>query len=291
MPKLDYLRRSIGNQFKASRFCCPNCGSSASRLIERKHIITQLRRCESCELLFRTPTDDPASNQAFYESKYSQGFTTDMPMDAELERLKETHFSDTNRDYYYYIQVLQDLGLPQGAAIFDYGCSWGYGSYQLASAGFNVVSFEIAPTRRKYAQQKFDLHVVEDMETAAATLQGTFDCFFSAHVLEHVPAPAQVLKFALRLLKTGGLFVSFTPNGSAEAKAVSPNWSKVWGEVHPNFLDDQFLDKAFRKSPRSIGSSPVPKAFLPEDVSLRQVNALTNAELFFAARKIANTWA
>ena len=214
-----------------------------------------------------------------------------MPGDDNLERLKESRFSGTEKDYSYYIGVLQDLGLPQGAAIFDYGCSWGYGSYQFGLAGFKVVSFEIAPTRRKYAAQKLDVRVVDDMETAAATLQGTFDCFFSAHVLEHVPAPALVFKYALSLLRPGGLFVSFVPNGSMEYRAMAVNWNKVWGEVHPNFLDDQFLDKAFRKSPRSIGSSPVSNASLPEDVTLRRVNSLNNVELFFAARKIADTWA
>ncbi len=269
----------------------PNCGSMASRLIQRKNIITQLRRCTSCELLFRTPTDDPASNLAFYESKYAQGFTTETPLDADLKRLKESQFSGTEKDYSYYIRVLQDLGLPPGAAIFDYGCSWGYGSYQFGSAGFNVVSFEIAPTRRKYARQKLGVHVIEDMEIAATTLQGTFDCFFSSHVLEHVPSPAQAFKYALRLLRTGGLFVSFTPNGSSEHRAASLNWKKLWGEVHPNFLDDQFLDNAFKKSPRSVGSSPVSEALLPEDASLCRMNSLSDSELFFAARKIADAWA
>lgn len=290
MSRFDYLRRSLANQFSKSRLSCPNCGSMESRLVQRKYLVTQLRRCGKCGLLYRTPTDDPGLNQTFYESDYAQGFTTEMPSDRELTRLKESLFAGTEKDYSYYTRVLKDLGLPQGAHIFDYGCSWGYGSYQFSSAGFEVVSFEIAPTRKEYARQKLGVHVVNDMETACVTMAGKFDCFFSAHVLEHVPSPAQAMKYALRLLRTGGIFVSFTPNGSSEHQAASVDWKKLWGEVHPNFLDDQFLNKAFSKSPRSVGSSPVTNASLPKDASLRRVNSLDSSELFFAARKSADTW-
>ena len=291
MQKASYLWHSLAAQFTTARFRCPNCGGRSSVVVDRKYLITQLRRCETCQLMFRTPTDDPETNLSFYENEYVQGLTTACPSDATLAEMKRSNFVATEMNYSYYISVLIELGLESGSVVFDYGCSWGYGSYQLAQAGFDVVSFEVAPSRRRYAREKLDVRTVDDMDSAANELAGCFDCFFSAHVLEHVPAPAQAFKHAWRLLKPGGLFVSFTPNGSDANRAVAPNWSKLWGKIHPNFIDEMFLDRSFRLSPRVIGSSPVVNASIPEDRTLGYLNKVDGNELFFAARKNGDAWA
>ena len=137
----------------------------------------------------------------------------DDPSDAALAELKQSKFSGTEKCYSYYIGVLIQLGMKPGCSIFDYGCSWDYGSYQLSQAGFEVMSFEVAPTRRRYAHEKLGVRTVDDMDLAATDRPDQFDCFFSAHVLEHVPSPAKSFNYAMRLLKRDGLFVSFTPNG------------------------------------------------------------------------------
>jgi SAM-dependent methyltransferase len=240
--------------------------------------------------MFRTPTDDPSKNLLFYENEYEQGFTTDLPSDATLVEMKRTNFVGTENCYSYYIDVLTKLELKPGNRVFDYGCSWGYGSYQLAQAGFDVVSFEVAPRRSSYACEKLDVRTINEMDRGVNDFSGYFDCFFSAHVIEHVPSPAEAFSYAMRLLKRGGLFVSFTPNGCAAHRAVSPHWSKAWGEVHPNFIDDIFLDNSFKRSPRAVGSSPVLNASLPTQIELKRLNNLDGAELFFAARKSSNAW-
>ena len=71
---------------------------------------------------------------------------------------------------------------------------------------------------------------------------------------------------------------------------ILPNWSKLWGEVHPNFIGDIFLDSSFKRSPRAVGSSPVINASLPEEAELTHLNKLDGVELFFAARKSGGTW-
>jgi SAM-dependent methyltransferase len=290
MAKLTYLKRCLAVQFQSARFRCPNCGGSKNRQVDSKLLITQLRRCEDCELLFRTPTDDPALNAQFYEEDYSQGFTSDTPSDTALAQLKQSNFAGTEKDYSYYIDVLSQLGLRPGDKLFDYGCSWGYGSYQLGKAGFDVTSFEVARTRSRYAEEKLQVRVVQDMERATQSLAGQFDCFFSAHVIEHVPSPERTFEFASRLLKANGLFVSFTPNGSEGYRSKSDHWKKLWGEVHPNLIDDVFLDHSFSQVPRCIGSSPISGASVGNNAQLKRLNELGTEELFFAARKTGQAW-
>jgi 2-polyprenyl-3-methyl-5-hydroxy-6-metoxy-1,4-benzoquinol methylase len=291
LARLAYFLRSLRNQFTPDRFHCPNCGSEHSTLLDRKFLVTQLRRCAQCRLMFRTPTDDLVTNFNFYENEYEQGFTTDTPSDAALAELKRTKFAGTQPDYYsYYIHVLTQLGLKPGARVFDYGCSWGYGSYQLAEAGFQVCAFEIAPGRSRYAREKLHVQMVDDMDCAALDLAARFDCFFSAHVLEHLPSIAQSFDYAMRLLKPHGLFVSFTPNGSESFRAASPSdWHTLWSEAHPNLIDDAFLDRSFQLSPRAVGSSPVSNASLPDKPQIRRLNKVDGCELFFAARKNGET--
>jgi SAM-dependent methyltransferase len=286
MRKLVYLGRCFRAQFQRARFVCPNCGGADNTVVSRKLLLTSLRRCATCNLLFRTPTDDPSCNLNYYEQEYSQGFTTDMPSDDALASLVANNF-DGEKSWAYYNNVLKRLGLKKGARIFDFGCSWGYGSYQMVKAGYYVLAFEIAPTRRKYAEEKLSVPTVADMEEAVRDpkLVGTFDCFFSSHVLEHVPSPSKVFRFADALLRSGGLFVSFTPNGSEPAKRRFPEWEKWWGEVHPNFIDDRFLDHSFHHLPRVVGSSPVGQIEFPSRAEMHHLNQLSGAELFFSARK------
>ena len=290
MSKLSYLARSTAHHWAPARNACPNCGSLASTLVQRKFAVTALRRCDECLLMFRTPTDTPQESETFYNEDYTQGFTTEVPSADELRRLKDTNFAGTTRDYSEYIGVLRQLHVPTGARLFDFGCSWGYGSYQLARAGYEVRSFEISRPRRAYAHTHLGVNVIPDWAAfAEGDGRGWADVFFSAHVLEHVPSPSQVIASARKMLKPGGLFVMFAPNGMAMARASDPvGWNHHWGEVHPNFIDDRFLAREFAFDSYLIASSPV--AISADDVAHlsgaggRIIPPASGSELFIAAR-------
>jgi len=287
MKKFSYLVRSIGKQFFSTRYVCPNCGNPLSRLVARKYVVTQLRRCCSCFLMYRTPSDAPGNEAEAYEHDYASGFTTELPTAEQLKSYKKSDFQGTEKDYAYYVSVLQGLGLEHGAHVFDFGCSWGYGSYQLQKAGFRTTAFEIAPTRRHYAETNLGVNCVGDMDRCVddSTHAGQYDCFFSAHVIEHVLAPAKIFEYARKLLRPGGLFLAFTPNGSETYRIRSQNWMRSWGQVHPNLIDEIFLNASFCTSPRAVGSSPICNIRLPVDSQWINVGPMDGSELVFAARR------
>ena len=72
-----------------------------------------------------------------------------MPSEETLAGLLKNNFSD-EKYWAYYNDVLRRLGLQPVARIFDFGCSWGYGSSQMLKAGYSIVAFEIATTRRRF---------------------------------------------------------------------------------------------------------------------------------------------
>jgi 2-polyprenyl-3-methyl-5-hydroxy-6-metoxy-1,4-benzoquinol methylase len=183
-------------------------------------------------------------NAVFYQTDYSQGFTTEMPSDSELQALLTNRFQGNEKDYSVYIAMLAALGCKPGQSVLDFGCSWGYGSWQIKQAGYKVVGFEISGPRCDYARYKLGIDAHDKRQDISG--DRTFDIFFSAHVLEHVPSVADTIAFARQKLKPGGLFVGFTPNGSMAFKKKCPiSWRKLWGLVHPNFLDDIYCQRTF----------------------------------------------
>jgi 2-polyprenyl-3-methyl-5-hydroxy-6-metoxy-1,4-benzoquinol methylase len=212
--------------------------------------------------LFRTPTTTPEENEAFYQMEYKQGFTSDVPGDAELHMLLTSKFVGHEKDYATYIAILRALGVKPGQSILDFGCSWGYGSWQLKQAGYNVVGFEISSLRSEYARVKLLVDATDELERIGP--DGSFDVFFSAHVLEHLPNLADTIAFAKRKLKPDGLFIGFTPNGSAGFRQLAPaNWRQIWGLVHPNLLDDVYYRRTF---PKCLLASP---PYVPADLGQR----------------------
>jgi 2-polyprenyl-3-methyl-5-hydroxy-6-metoxy-1,4-benzoquinol methylase len=252
--KSKYLWRSLGKHFSTARFECPNCGGKRAEIVDRKAFVTSLRRCLQCELLFRTPTTSETENAQYYQQEYDQGFTTQIPSESRLKELTATEFKGSDKDYSGYLMVLAALGLKPGQRILDFGCSWGYGAWQLQNAGYEVQAFEISKPRCNFARSTLGLNAVDDVKT----LQGPFDCFFSAHVLEHVPRIGEVIGLAQRTVGIGGLFVAFTPNGSEINRRRNPvGWHRRWGLVHPQLLDEHFVQRNVVTEPYLLASNPV----------------------------------
>lgn len=253
--KIKYLATCIRKQYAHEGFSCPSCGHSDSVGVDRKYLVTALRRCKHCQLLFRTPTTTSEENASFYQKKYTQNFVTDLPSDEQLETYISRGFLDTERDYSTYIDIVRRANGTNGNKVFDFGCSWGYGSWQFRQRGFEVESFEISASRAEFAKNKLGLKV----HSSLSEVSGPFDIFFSSHVLEHVPSVKEAIDFGFSILKPGGLFVAVTPNGSADFRKKSPGaWHKLWGLVHPNFLDDIFYRSIFVGNPIFLSSDPYP---------------------------------
>jgi hypothetical protein len=145
--RFQYFAWAAGTLLTGRNRCCPACYGTDTSLIKRKYLFTSLWHCASCDLRFRVPKDDPLRSAEFYQEEYTQGFTTDCPPDTVLASLIATKFADAERDFRSYVEVLRAAGLRPGDAILDFGCSWGYGSWQLREAGFNVYSYEISKPR------------------------------------------------------------------------------------------------------------------------------------------------
>ena len=282
--RLDYFlwafKRSLQGGSAANT--CPACGGSENTIVQRKYGVTALRECGTCWLRFRTPKDDPGAAETFYvDEVYKQGFTTDLPTDGELQAMLANRFAGTEKDFSYRLSVLAAAELKPGARLLDFGCSWGYGSWQMRQAGFEVFSYEIGRERARYAKERLQCNLVTDL----TTLDGTIDCFFSSHVIEHLPNPRILFDAAEKALRPGGLLVCFAPNGAAERqKKNSGEYHQNWGKVHPLMLTPKFLKgeadrRGFEQS--FVFGSTVTAA----DVQARRDGNLEGDEVLMLARR------
>ena len=164
--KFKYLLICLKKFLTKKGLDCPSCKSNKNLIVDKKYFTTSLKRCENCMLLYRTPTTTIEENKHFYQEEYTQGFTTDCPNDDKLNELISNNFRNTEKDYSKIIEILNILDLKSNtnvSSLFDYGCSWGYGSYQLKKI-FNVKSYEISAPRAKYARDKLGVNIINESE-------------------------------------------------------------------------------------------------------------------------------
>jgi 2-polyprenyl-3-methyl-5-hydroxy-6-metoxy-1,4-benzoquinol methylase len=226
---------------------CPACQSDNVRFVHRKYLVTSLHECQCCHIRFRVPKETSGRAKKLYTKEtYTQGFTTDLPSPTELNALIQTNFAGTEKNFDGYIAVLKSV-LSDGARILDFGSSWGYGSWQMQRAGFDVYSYEVGEQRAAYAKEHLGCKTVTDL----STLYGTIDCLFSSHVIEHLPNPGILLDEAQKLLVPGGYFICYCPNGNP-ALENEKSYHNVWGKVHPLFLTPGFMAWAVEKNKLSL---------------------------------------
>ncbi|PPS42780.1 hypothetical protein B1A85_13800 [Chroococcidiopsis sp. TS-821] len=240
-------------------------------------MVTDLRRCENCNLLFRTPTTTEEESIEFYQNTYKQGFTTDLPSDIQLQDLLNKKLVNTEKDYSKWIKILDLLGGVPQQRLLDYGCSWGYGSWQFREAGYGVTAFEISKPRCLYAKEKLGI----DAKNSLSEIQGEFDIIFSPHVIEHLPSVSNYLTFAKNHLHPGGILDTVCPNGSEKFRDLNlKNYSKFWGLVHLQLPDEKFHTKYFGETNLLITSEPYNLSlFRNWDKSSLCLGDLTGSEL------------
>jgi SAM-dependent methyltransferase len=188
-------------------------------------------QCRKCLLIYRWPCDSVEENRSYYQKRYTAGVATHLPDAPAIAEMKAKCFRGyPNLDLSAKIQVLKALKVS--GRVLDYGCSWGYGVYQLAAEGFDAVGFEISEPRADYGRRNLGVRIVTDQSQLLKMGGARFDAVFSNHVLEHLPALSRSLDLFRNLLVPGGVTVNVLPNFTWLAANSGPEW--LWiGEHTP----------------------------------------------------------
>jgi 2-polyprenyl-3-methyl-5-hydroxy-6-metoxy-1,4-benzoquinol methylase len=266
MGKSAFLLNSVKKRIQRQEPSCPYCNSAATKRIQRKKIIVQLRRCEVCSLMFRYPKDDEIENKGFYQKNYKQETVTELPEKKDLPDHIADRFAHVGRDLTEHLSVINAV-IP-GGRILDYGCSWGYCVYQFREHGYDAIGFEISKARVEYGREMLGLDLTHDIGTLP---DESFDAIYSAHVLEHIPNPAVSFGQFKRLLKPGGKLFLFVPNCASEpARRLGVGWGPMINEKHVLALSAEFFHRNLSTYGFSAmyGSSPHKEKPVPYHLDL-----------------------
>lgn len=285
MRRLKFLQRVLLNYTTNQR--CPYCDSRNTRVVGRKYGVLQLRHCSICDLRFRWPKETAGFLEGFYQKSYKEtGFTTDLPDRMVLDEYIANGFAGSPKDFSASIGVLKTI-LPHGR-ILDFGCSWGYGVYQLNRAGYETVGFEISRPRAELGRRELHVEVIDSLHSLGSLPDASFDGIYASHVLEHLQSLKDVFKLFARILKPDGVAMILVPNcGGDLARQLGTKWGPMINEKHTLALDGSFFLKnlpqfGFGVCAFSDPYDPVAiESALIDETSLPQVGA----ELMVLARR------
>jgi SAM-dependent methyltransferase len=227
-------------------------------------------------LRYRFPSDSEVFNYQYYQDSYVQpGLTTDLPAMDELSILMRTKFANTEKDFSMFNSILELAShhLERKLNILDYGANWGYTCYQFEQLPIvqAAYAFELSQPRRAYGEKYLAINYVSDPRE----LKASVDVVFSSHVIEHMSNPAKFKEFADVVLKADGIIILTCPNGSDSARMRNLSWSKLWGEVHPNYISDHFLLNLFADYNGMVGDEGMLSAAIDLN-SLFSISMLSN---------------
>jgi 2-polyprenyl-3-methyl-5-hydroxy-6-metoxy-1,4-benzoquinol methylase len=112
-------------------------------------------------------------------------------------------------------EMIQRIGLEQGARFIDVGCGTGWTSLFLAEAGFEPLGVDLVPANIEVARARAERwssrarFTVADMETL--DIEGPFDAALLFDALHHVHRQAETLRAIGRLLEPSGWLLLAEP--------------------------------------------------------------------------------
>lgn len=233
-------------------------------------------RCSNpiCGLMWLNPMPIEEDLYLAYQKYYTHAFATNRKSSL-FSRIKSTHqalhfnhpIKESSSAYQFLSKLLSKLDffkesmdypliffkdLPHGK-LLELGVGSGETLKQFSDWGWQAEGLDFDPEAVKACALR-GLKVRQGDLHSQKIANETFDAIFSAHVMEHVPNPIELITEGLRVLKPGGLFVAVTPNGKS---ALHSLFKKDWRGLEPPRHLHIFTKEALLSAAKQAGFSKV----------------------------------
>ncbi len=143
------------------------------------------------------------------ESYYAHYYRDTLGLPDWRERVQERLNCRKDGDYTRWLNGQVDL---PGKRALDVGCSAGGLVLAMGLRGADAVGLEPDREAVRVASRRIPGRVVRGVGQALPFREGAFDVITLMSVLEHTPAPAEILREAVRVLRPGGRLWLTVPN-------------------------------------------------------------------------------
>lgn len=243
---------------------CPACGSKSryqQPLVCFDHVTKilddqwALHRCADCESLYLDPRPDAESLPMAYENYYTHAADDERPATSGVVGLLWSAIHGyLNRRFglkrkpaaawgYWLLQLLPPLRLkldyygrhlfadryPARGQLLDVGCGNGAFLERAKEMGWSTVGIDMDPKAVEFCR-KNGLNVFEGTLTQSPDdWKSSFEIVTLRHCIEHVQNPAEYLRIAYEMLKTGGEIWIAWPNTKSLGLVF---FEEAWAELH-----------------------------------------------------------
>jgi len=158
--------------------------------------------------------------------------------------------------------------------LLELGCGSGAALQFMQEQGWKAVGLDFDEGAVSNARSK-GLDVRQGQLAAQGFADESFDAVVMSHVIEHVPAPVDLLAECRRILKKGGVLVALTPNArSTVHKHYGPNWRGLGTPRHLQiFTRNSLADIAGRAGYAHVETFTSMNGFVYQDLASAELAA------------------
>jgi 2-polyprenyl-3-methyl-5-hydroxy-6-metoxy-1,4-benzoquinol methylase len=280
---------------------CLDCGgtlqSSITGLCDTRFGVEEnyeVRCCNACGLKQIFPVPESTKLQRLYETHYNFGGEKE----TSYTRMRDSFLASFW--YRVWLQLDGDASFHSRKGtgrLLDIGCNEGRSMKIFARNGFHVTGLELNEQAASVA--RFSGFTVKTCKLAEYEPAALYDVVVLSNVLEHSPAPRQMLQDAARVLKAGGEVWISCPNSKSWQRFF---FGRAWINWHVPFhishfsagLLDRWFDSAgcYRVTSRQVSpaawlaSSLLVSAFFRRGKPTRQLRSAILFPLTMALGKL-----
>ncbi|OGV21413.1 MAG: hypothetical protein A2X47_07550 [Lentisphaerae bacterium GWF2_38_69] len=197
--------------------------------------------CPNCKLIYANPQYTSQELVEIYKQLY---YNEDNTFKRDNRIVEQNHnsilYSTTLRDLIKrHPQLRNNPKTSIKNRVLDYGCGPGYFLNECRKFGFEVIGIEFSEYAAKYAQEKLDLDVRIDPDSALNNLPDNYFQLITAwSVLEHTRHPKEVLAKLIAKLTPDGILCLTVPNLACWRHFLEHNkWFNITNPTHLVFFN------------------------------------------------------
>lgn len=216
---------------------CPLCANETILKCDKwtgyqEPTVFSIYHCSNCNTAFSMLRCDTTKlyDLIYNNSSHLPGYSEYLDIYREIKQQKNPlrYLISKSLTYWSVNYALTKMLHLKSGKIFEIGCGYGYLTYALHEAGYDIKGLDVSKSAVSQAKKYFgDYYVCGDLFEYAKLYPESADAVILTEVIEHVEQPLAFMSALAKILKPGGSIILTTPNKSFYPEDV------IWSGDNP----------------------------------------------------------